>query len=181
MPNWAVHSGLQSGHIVHWVRQPAGISAAHTTLLSPDILEVVGKRCAQISSVNSVSNSDANDVLSVIRLWEPEHVLTSTYVSGGPLLDAFLNLLVQGRTREIYPHAGGFPLLADLRNEFQAMSSCKSIIGDGSSYLERFAVVRGLSLFSTQEGYLGVGPPEMQQGKCIEKKTQLPMQYQTNC
>lgn len=80
VPNWAGHGGVPSGHTVHYVRQPSGLSAAHTKLLSSDTLEAVGKRCARISSVNSNASDDVGHVLSAIRLWEPEGLQTEAYV-----------------------------------------------------------------------------------------------------
>jgi hypothetical protein len=164
VPNWAIRSGLLSGHIVHYVRQPSGLSAAHTKLLSSDTLEVVGRRCARISSVDSSASDDAGHILSAIRLWEPEGLQTKTYVSGGSLLDAFLEVVVQGRTRERYPYARNFPTLVELRNEYHALLSGNPSHGDGPSYLERFSIVHMLSLLTTQEGYLGVGPQEAKKG-----------------
>lgn len=164
VPNWAIHSGTLSGHIVHYVGQASGMSAAHTKVLSSDTLEVVGKRCARIISVDSSASDYAGHILSAIRLWKPEGLQTKSYVSGGSLLDAFLQVLVQGRTRERVPYARTMPTLPELRNEYHALLSGNPPHGDGPSYLERFSAVHMLSLLTTQEGYLGVGPREAIEG-----------------
>ena len=164
IPNWVLHSGIFSGHTVQYVRQPSGLSAAHTRLLASNTLEVVGKRCARISSVNSSACDSPSYILSAIRLWEPESLQTEEYVSGVLLLDAFLEVLVQGRTRERYPYARNFPTLAELRNEYRALLAGDLSHGDRQSYLERFSVVHMLSLLTTREGYLGIGPRGAEKG-----------------
>ncbi|KAF2491287.1 HET-domain-containing protein [Lophium mytilinum] len=167
VPNWAISGGVSSGHIIQYVRQPSGLSAAHAKLLSSDTLEVVGKRCARISSVNSSTSDDTADILAAIRLWEPEGLQTKTYVSGGSLLDAFLEVVVQGRTRERCPYARNFPTLAELRKEYQELLLGNPAHGEGLSYLKRFSTVHMLSLLTTREGYLGVGSQGAKEGDFV--------------
>lgn len=82
----------------------------------------------------------------------------------GSLFDAFLEVGVQGLMRERQPYARNFPTLAELRNEYQVLLSGNPSHADGLPYLERFLRVDGLSLLTTQDGYLGVGPRGAKKG-----------------
>ena len=165
VPNWAENSGLPSGHTIRFVRQPSGLSAAHTRLLSSDTLEVVGRRCTQVSSVNDRASTNRGDVLSAIRLWEPENLQTEAYVSGGSLFDAFLEVGVQGLTRERTPYVHNMPTIAELRNEYQALLSGKLSSGETLPFLERFLRVDMLSMLTTKDGHLGVAPQGAKEGE----------------
>ena len=167
IPDWAAHDGIPSGNAVTYVRQPSGLSAAQTCLPSPDTLEVVGKNCGRISAVNSAASSHNGHVLEAIRLWEPEGLQTKQYVSGCSLLDAFLEVAIQGRTKERYPYVGVFPTLEEVRNEYRALLLGNTSSESGLSYLERFLKIDTLSMLRTQDGYLGVGPQEAQVGEWL--------------
>lgn len=163
IPNWAHHSGVLSGNVTRYFRQPSGISSAHTKLLSPHVLEVIGKRCAQVISVKRSTSDNTEHVLEAVRLWEPVNLLTDTYTTGEPLLDAFLEVLVQGGTRDRYPHQDNLPTLAELKKEYQALMLGQSV-GKETSYLKFHMNVHGLSLLAMREGYIGVGPRGAKEG-----------------
>lgn len=161
VPNWAEHRAMRV-----LPRQASGLSAAQTQYLAPHTLQVLGTGCGRVSTVKNIVPADPVAIMQDVRRWLPEGHWTGDYISGSSFLDAFLEVVFLGRIRERYVRRGKeYPTLVEIRNDYLAMLSDTPSHGYGSKYLKGFSNLSHVSLFMTQEGFLGVGPPGTTEGR----------------
>jgi hypothetical protein len=117
--------------------------------------------------------NNAMDIIETYRRWEPDNLMTSTtYPSGGTLLDAFVLLLSNGFCKETY-RLGHLPTLQQSRESFlAAIYSCGdaelSRSAEHKAYNDELMSDRRSELFfQTMEGYIGVSPTRFEIGDRI--------------
>ncbi|RAL62352.1 hypothetical protein DID88_004918 [Monilinia fructigena] len=145
-------------------------------IFSPDILDVVGIYCTKVSSVKFKGAGNSRETFRAIRKWEPEGFQSRNYVGGGSLIDAFLETIYQGRTKERYP---GFrlPYIRDLRQSY-----LEEVSKDTRNEEAKLTYVYGLdfgpmAFITAEEGYMGIGPLGVREGDyvCAILGTDLPI------
>lgn len=161
VPNWASDDSSLN-FILNSSRAPAGISGARTRYIAPDILEVTGVQCGTVCSVGGVASGEANTLLTSIRQWEPDGLLTSQYVTGGSLLDAFLDVVFAGCIREAYPGYSHYPSLGLLRRAYM-----DAVSGDPRKFLDYLTGngPRDVLMIKTSQGLLGLTLPGARTGE----------------
>ncbi|KLU92613.1 hypothetical protein MAPG_11558 [Magnaporthiopsis poae ATCC 64411] len=164
VPGWGSRQQFSAGH-----------SKIHFTYRAPNLLEVTGLRAATVSRVNDpvVSNDPGIDLMTV-RTWEPGDLQGRSYVAGGSLLDAYAVTLLQHRIRDRWPKNSYMPTLEEWKSQTAVPAEFGERAKPGHS-VDRFDRSISLSnrayncvlrraLFSTEEGYLGLGPVATQPG-----------------
>jgi hypothetical protein len=119
------------------------------------------------------NDNNTMDIIETYRRWEPSELMTSTtYPSGGNLLDAFVLLLSNGFCKDTY-RQGHLPTLQQSRESFLA-----AICSSGNAELikhvqhkayrdELMSDRRSEVFFQTTEGYIGVSPTKFESGDRI--------------
>jgi hypothetical protein len=112
---------------------------------------------------------NVNKVLGDIRKWEPENLYTKSYITGESFLDAYVRSLcmnlVRERTQGVF-----YPTLKEWKDIFMKKISLATgfpnsdVVTDLFIYLIHQAV-KGKTLITLKEGYIGVGPVAAQYGK----------------
>ena len=158
-----------------------GIACAHTRYIHPNILEVLGVRCASVKKVSEPAlrrtaeeqSSPIQTALRAVRSWEPDDLFTSTYVTGENLLDAYSQTLVAFYLAERFP-----VYELDGLSTWKLQDSDNALFGKrakaGSSDInrmsaqERYALslIHGRTYVTCNEGYIGLGPTEARKGVC---------------
>lgn len=163
VPNWSFEDkNIMIGIVLG--RCTSCSSSAETRYLSPGALEVTGVYCTKVSSVKTKGAGNARNTFQAIRQWEPEGLNTKDYIAGGSMIDAFLETIYQGRTKERYP---GFrlPRVEDLRRSY-----LEAVSKDSQNEEATLTYLYGLNLgpmafIMTEEGYMGIGPLGVQEGE----------------
>jgi len=96
-PTWVPNFDAKEGSLLLAHGHASGSSASHVTLIPEDKLDVVGTFCGWIQSVGVAVESDADQMVEAIRSWEPNNLLSSNYVTGEPMFDAFIELVFRVR------------------------------------------------------------------------------------
>ncbi|KAI1308851.1 ankyrin repeat and SAM domain-containing protein 6 [Xylaria venustula] len=165
VPNWergprTVLFGLRTGHF----RQASGQSAAHYLLLSDNILQVAGVRCARVESVGGVAEGDVDQMFDIIRNWAQECLREDNYQQGDSMLDAFLEAVFQGCLRNRFPRAISWPTLSEIREDYLALLSGIDRRANILRYLQN-GVAEAAKFFTTKEGYFGVAEQDVKEGE----------------
>ncbi|TGO44710.1 hypothetical protein BCON_0472g00060 [Botryotinia convoluta] len=154
----------------------AGSSSAVTEYQAPTTFEVTGVCCTRVTSVKTKCSGNAREIFQAIREWEPEGLGSRDYIAGGSLIDAFLETIYQGRTKERYPGLR-IPPSWELRGSY-----LKAVDKDNKNQNAILSYVYGLSFgptafITTEEGYMGIGPLGVEEGDyvCVLLGTELPM------
>lgn len=163
VPNWSFSddnamTGVDLG------RCPSGRSSAEVRYHGENDLEIMGMYCTKVQSVKIKSAGDAKEAFRAIRRWEPEGSLSGNYVGGGSMIDAFLETIYQGHTKERYPGVR-VPYIDDLRQSY-----LDAIVKDTRNEEAVLEYVYGLgfgpmAFIMTEDGYMGIGPLGVEPGK----------------
>ncbi|KAK6606664.1 hypothetical protein H4I95_04313 [Botrytis cinerea] len=175
VPNWSFKDkSIMIGIVLG--RYAAGSSSAVTRYQAPNTLEVTGVYFTKVTSVKTKSSGNSRETFQAIRKWEPEGLGSRDYVAGGPLLDAFLQTIYQGRTKERYPGLR-IPPSWELRRSY-----LESVDKDNQNQGAILSYVYGLNFgprafITTEEGYMGIGPLGVEEGDyvCVLLGTELPI------
>lgn len=167
VPNWetgpkTVLFGLRTGHF----RQASGLSATPYDSLSDNALPVAGVKWAYVKSVGHTTAGNVNQILDIIRTWEPEGLHEDSYKPGGSMLDAFLEAVFQGCLRDRFPRAVSWPTLSELREHYLALLTGTGPRTNILKYLQN-GVAEAAKFFVTNEGYLGVAEQDVKEGECF--------------
>ncbi|KAI9646426.1 hypothetical protein NHQ30_004418 [Ciborinia camelliae] len=178
-PSWVPNWYFEDNNVIIGVdlgRCPSGCSSAQTRYLAPNGLESIGIYCTKVSSVKIKSSGNARETFQAIRQWEPEGLYCRDYVAGGSLIDAFLETIYQGRTKERYPWFR-LPHVENLRRSY-----LDAVAKDNRNEEAVLSYVYGLdfgpmAFIMTEEGYMGTGPLGVEKGDyvCVLLGTDLPM------
>jgi hypothetical protein len=139
-----------------------------------DCLEVKGRFLGTIVHCGDPAppTPSMEQVLELVRSWEPEYLLTADYPSGCKLFDAFLSVLVDGHFSPRTPVKED-PTLAQAKEEYLQVIRGGNVPDMAASIpiqnlyndLNRF--VSGRTFFTTDNGYVGLGTSHARPGDCI--------------
>jgi hypothetical protein len=171
-PSWVPDmSGPGPSVVVSYYQYASGFSRAHAVYRCPDILEVVGLQCAKVVKVSEPGPRGPNhgDAMRSIQSWEPEDLLTASYVTGETLLDAYISTLCAGDIKNRWPD-NVYPTLQAWRTTFlsKLLKSLGKVHPD--SLYDRdvntaLDYARGRTFITTEEGYIGLGPSSVLPGE----------------
>ncbi|TGO11852.1 hypothetical protein BTUL_0100g00310 [Botrytis tulipae] len=175
VPNWSFEDrNIMIGIVLG--RYAAGSSSAATLYRAPNTLEVTGVFFTRVTSVKTKYSGNARETFQAIRKWEPEGLNSRDYIAGGSLIDAFLETIYQGRTKERYPGLR-IPHSWELRRSY-----LEAVDKDNEDRDAILNYVYGLNFgamafITTEKGYMGIGPPGVEEGDyvCVLLGTELPM------
>lgn len=173
IPNWAPKATPRAELFPDRRFSPSLNSAAAVQHVDADILEVMGVRCATISSLGPAASGSSADRLRAFIEWQtqkfgrlPKEGTTTEQ------LDASLYALLYGGVRETtidQIDQSVFPTIADVRSHY-----LRAAAGDAASFdviaghVTAFAGHGDGTIFITNEGHVGVGPWEVQPGKTTQ-------------
>lgn len=146
----------------------AGHSAIDFSYISPNTLQVFGRKCAMINSAKPHFER-YSDFVDTLRSWTPKGLHTATYPTRETLLNAYAITLYQQEFQERFVDWSSFPKFEDWKSsrEFARLVGTEANEEDKLSLSfigNMYETHLGLSAFlSTAEGYIGLGPP----GTCV--------------
>jgi hypothetical protein len=167
VPSWSVPAG-QSGFLrrLNDPSRPCGFSEAEYRFLAPHTLEVTGKYCGKVSFASRSVKGTLDKVFKDIREWEA-HVERSLSCAGNSsYLDAFLDVITHGRTKNPHLVHGTFPQSEELRADYLAAASDPSTLGTlrhlGSVTFDNEVLI------TTGEGQIGIAPEGAQESTLLD-------------
>lgn len=142
-------------------------SSAVANLIEPAYhLQVVGKRVATICRVSHDMTGTFAEVIDEIFYWAPKEPRSDIYVSGGLSIDAYVEVLVRGRTSDRARGNNPCPSIRRLSELLtQAIASAELDDEVARGFKDCFFVKE--CLFTTREGYLGVSAKGLRKGKLL--------------
>ncbi|TGO40538.1 hypothetical protein BHYA_0035g00120 [Botrytis hyacinthi] len=175
VPNWSFEDkSIMIGVVLG--RYAAGSSYSVTEYEAPTTLEVTGICCTRVTSVKKKSSGNSRETFQAIRKWEPVDLNFRDYIAGGSLIDAFLQTIYQGRTKERYPGLR-IPHSWELRRSY-----LEAVDKDNKDQDAILNYVYGLNsgamaFITTEEGYMGIGPLGVEKGDYVSilLGTELPI------
>lgn len=154
-PSWTPNLAMRpSGFLEPFTGSAAGDSAACAHSPSRESLYVSGKDCATITTVSDTASGSLEDITSTIYSWAPKDIESQSYLSGEPLLDAFLCILKLGKVKERIP-TNKDPPMRELKDMF--------LQGRGHT-LFKPEEIGGLSFATSSKGYIGLVPAQTRPG-----------------
>ncbi|KAK7981425.1 hypothetical protein PG988_003663 [Apiospora saccharicola] len=123
-----------------------------------EILQVMGVECGKVSFVGNKAPLEFDDLIATIKSWEAAALATPSYrPTGEPALDAFMNLLGLGYSRERWPQCHSLLTIPEAARVYT-----KAFAGDDEDTAAateslNFIRVRHRYFFFTDTGYAGVG------------------------
>ncbi|KAJ3566576.1 hypothetical protein NPX13_g7083 [Xylaria arbuscula] len=111
-PRWLFYHQFASGYArAHCIASPS----------SPDTLQALGVLCSRVQTLDDpVVSFNLEDVLRVVRSWEPENLSTQSYITGDSLLDVYAATLCAGQLQERFPTHSRLPFLRDWKQQNSA-------------------------------------------------------------
>lgn len=171
VPNWdQTIEGANTGYLSIRRFYASARSSAVAKLIEPSYhLQVVGRRVATICRVGRNLIGTFTEVIDEILDWAPKEPRTDTYVSGGLYIDAYVEVLVRGRTSDRALGDNPCPSIRRLSELLvQATASSKPDDEVARGFKDCFFVNK--CLFTTREGYLGVSAKGLREGKLVLRK-----------
>ncbi|KAK8070241.1 HET-domain-containing protein [Apiospora phragmitis] len=146
----------------------SGISRSCSRFISPDMLQVTGRRLAVLDEVGPPTPADPWATLCHIQGMEPRGLTTESYIAGGSLLDAFLQVLRLGYLDDRWP-GHHLPTLAAWKQYFlDRLHSANGVPSgsevDNSDGYFATSIPKGRSFIKTEEGHIGLAPAGARQG-----------------
>jgi hypothetical protein len=159
--DWFQNASIQS-RILHL--SASGISSSHVKIVSQSMLEVVGVFKATIRSIEPPLLHSIPQALNTIRklpMWQDRK--TDIYIDGTPFTDALTSAWCLNFLKESCENKSmNFPTLEDARRHLSfSQHDDSGPREDSIDHHIRRILLRavGLSLFTTEEGYIGLCPP----------------------
>ncbi|OBT60706.1 hypothetical protein VE03_09844 [Pseudogymnoascus sp. 23342-1-I1] len=165
VPNWDQPiEGANTGYLSIRRFYASARSSAVAKLIEPAYhLQVTARRVDTISRVGNNLTGKFAEVIDEIFDWAPKEPRSDIYVSGGPSIDAYVEVLVRGRTSDRALGDNPCPSISRLSELLtQAIASAK--LDDEVTREFRDCFFVNESLFTTKEGYLGVSAKGLQEG-----------------
>ena len=167
VPDWSV---ARTTYPLYAFTFASGVSRSETRHNSPNHLQVEGVKAATIRKVLQTMPMDFADILKTLRDAEPADLRTRAYPTGETLLDAYCAVLRAGFLRERWTHHVG-PSLEEWKAQYLNLTSSltrdlpmSTVCTDSADIFWCLKLLRGRTLFETQDGYIGIGPPRAQPG-----------------
>ena len=180
VPDWSV---ARTTYPLYAFTFASGVSRSETRYIAPNNLQIEGVKAATIRKVLQTMPMDFTDILKTWRDAEPADLRTRAYPTGETLLDAYCAVLRGGFLRERWmSHVG--PSLEEWKAQYLSMTSSpakdqfmSTESTDSADIFWCLKLLRGRTLFETQDGYVGIGPPSAQPGDavCVLLGSKVPM------
>ena len=180
VPDWSV---ARTTYPLYAFTFASGVSRSETRYIAPNNLQVEGVKATTIRKVLQTMPMDFTDILKTWRDVEPAGLRTRAYPTGETLLDAYCAVLRAGFLRERWMSEAG-PSLEEWKAQYLSMTSspAKDLLmstesTDSADIFWCLKLLRGRTLFETQDGYVGIGPPSAQPGDaaCVLLGSKVPM------
>ena len=168
-PNWDQRiEGANTGYLSVRRFYASARSSAVAKLIEPAYhLQVVARRVGSISHIGRSLTGTFKEVIDEILQWAPRAPQTDTYVSGGLSIDAYVEVLVRGRTSDRAQGDNPCPsirLLSDLLTRVISGDELNDKVL--RAFKDCFFVEE--SLFTTKEGYTGVSAKGLREGELLD-------------
>jgi hypothetical protein len=172
-PSWVPDFSSRYAHDIE--RQfYTGYSRSVAEFHPPNILKVVGLRCATVLSVTDpVPSSATRLALETVRKWELQNLQEGSYITGESFLHAYAKTLTVDYLRERFPTMSTATVEEWVRQDseyaFFGEKAKKRLEGNiALSRQEDYAlnVLMGKTYITTHEGYIGLGSTHAREGKC---------------
>ena len=148
----------------------SGLSPSETRYYPPNNLQVEGVKAATIRKVLQTMPMDFADILKTLRDVEPADLRTRAYPTREILSDAYCAVFRAGYSSERWTHHVGpsmeewkaqyLDLTPPLTKDLPLSTNCT----DNAVIFWCLKLLRGRTLFETQDGYIEIGPPRAQPG-----------------
>ena len=181
VPNWdQTIEGANTGYLSIRRFYASARSSAVATLIEPSYyLQVTGRRVATISRVGHNLTGTFPEVIDEIFDWAPKQPHSDIYVSGGLSIDAYVEVLVRGRTSDRAQGNNPCPSIRRLSELLtQAIASAELEDEVAREFKDCFFVNE--CLFTTGEGYLGVSAKGLREGKLLFSEISVVTHHDTN-
>ena len=168
VPNWSQPvEGANTGYLSIRRFYASARSSAVAKLIKPAYhLQVVGRRVSTICRVGRNLTGTFTEVIDEIFEWAPKEPRSNIYVSGGLSIDAYVEVLVRGRTSDRAQGDNPCPSIGRLSQLLtQAITSTE--LDDEVAREFKDCFFMNECLFTTREGYLGVSAKGLREGKLL--------------
>ncbi|KAH7310612.1 heterokaryon incompatibility protein-domain-containing protein [Stachybotrys elegans] len=168
-PSWVPNlerpiEGANTGYLSIRRFYASARSSAVARLVEPDNhLQVTARRVSTISRVSQDLTGTFVQVFQVIRNWAPKDPGSSMYVSGGLSMDAYVEVLVRGRTSDRALSDNPCPSIRRLR-ELLTSALASTQVGDDVARAFKDCFFASECLFATADGYVGVSAIGVREG-----------------
>lgn len=140
-------------------------SSAVAKLIKPAYhLQVTARRISTISRVSDDLKGTFAKSIEVVRAWAPDDPQNSMYVSGGLAMDAYVEVLVRGRTSDRALGDNPLPSIRRLR-ELLTPALLSAELDDEVARAFKDCFFANESLFNTTDGYMGVSARGLREGE----------------
>ncbi|KAL9607488.1 MAG: hypothetical protein Q9167_007602 [Letrouitia subvulpina] len=157
VPNWDITiEGANTGYLSTRRFYASARSSAAAKLIEPTShLQVTGRRVATICRVSHNLTGTFAEVIDEIFDWAPKEPRHDIYVSGELRIDAFVEVLVRGRTSDRARGDNPCPSIRRL-SELLTQAIASTELDDEVALAFKDCFFVNECLFTTKEGYLGV-------------------------
>lgn len=180
VPDWSV---ARKTYPLYAFAFASGVSRSEARYIAPSNLQVDGVKAGTISKILQTMPMEFSDILKSLRDTEPADLRTRTYPTGETLLDAYCAVLRADYLHEKWTIYVG-PSLEEWKTQYLGMISSLAkdlpMSTESTDSAEMFwclKLLRGRTVFETQDGYIGIGPPSARSGDsvCILLGSKVPM------
>ena len=181
VPNWDQPiEGANMGYLSIRRFYASARSSAVAKLIEPAYhLQVARRRVATICRVGHNLTGTFAEVIDVIFDWAPKEPRSDIYVSGGLSIDAYVEVLVRGRTSDRARGNNPCPSIRRL-SELLTQAIASSELDDEVAREFKDCFFVNECLFTTKEGYLGVSAKGLREGKLLFSDLSLVTRHRTN-
>lgn len=181
VPNWDQPiEGANTGYLSVRRFYASARSSAIAKLIEPAYhLQVTGRRVATICRVSHNLTGTFAEVIDEIFDWAPKEPGGDIYVSGGLSIDAYVEVLVRGRTSDRALGDNPCPSIRRL-SELLTRAMVSAELDDEVARAFKDCFFVNECLFATREGYLGVCAKGIREGKLIFRDLPLVTHHGTN-
>lgn len=150
----------------------SGTSRSCARFIEPSTLEVTSRVFGVVSNTSSPAPDVSKEVLAQLSAWEPKGLLNDSYAAGGSLMDAYLGTLRLGYVGEKW-EAFNEITINEWREKYMAMVHPENAEAgllddiDDADVWWATTLIKRRTLLTTEDGYIGLGPPGALTGKKI--------------
>lgn len=169
-PSWVPNldrptEGANTGYLSVRRFYASARSTAIAKLIEPaGHLQVTGRRISTVSRVSHDLTGTFAQLVEVICEWAPRNPESDIYVSGGLAMDAYVEVLVRGRTSDRALGDNPCPSIRMLRELLTSALASARLDGDVTRAFKDCFFVNEC-LFATKEGYMGVSARGLREGE----------------
>ena len=181
VPNWDQQiEGANTGYLSVRRFYASARSSAVAKLVEPAYhLQVTARRVATICRVSQDFTGTFAELIDEIFDWAPKEPRSDIYVSGGLSIDAYVEVLVRGRTSDRAQGNNPCPSIRRL-SELLTQAIARAELDDEVAREFKDCFFVNEYLFTTREGYLGVSAKGLREGKLLFGDLSLGTPHRTN-